>query len=75
MICRLESGLIKPVLIGSVARKDRGYVEDDRGFFIRERILRSRFVGKSIEPTLISLFSSTTYSQRREDYQVKEILI
>lgn len=76
MICRLEPGFIKPVLIGSVTRKDGGYVEDDRGFFVSERILRSGFVGKSIEPTLISSFGSTTSSQRRrEDYQVKEIFM
>lgn len=76
MICRLEPGFIKSVLIGSMTRKDGGYVEDDRGFFVSERKLRSRFVGESIEPTLISAFGSTAASVcRRENYQVKEIFI
>jgi hypothetical protein len=75
MICRLEPRLIKPVLIRSMAGKDGRDVEDDGGLFVGERVLGSGFVGKSIEPTLISQAQPRLVLPRSTDYHVKDILM
>lgn len=50
MVGGLESGLIRPVLAGSMRRKDGGDVEDDGGLFEGEGILRRGLVGECIKP-------------------------
>lgn len=50
MVCRLETGVVGSVLVGGMAGKDGGDVEDDGSFLEGERVLGSGFMGESIVP-------------------------
>lgn len=54
MVCGLETCVLVAVLVRSVAGEDGRNVEDYRGFFVGEAVLRRRFVGESIEPIPMS---------------------
>jgi hypothetical protein len=55
MVSCLEPGLFGARLVGGMAGQDGRDVEDDRGFFEGERVLRGGLVGERIVPVASGL--------------------
>jgi hypothetical protein len=63
MVGCLKASVFMTVLEGCMTGQDSGDVEYYRSFLVRERVLRGRFVGESVEPeyraTLLALLCAS----------------